>query len=116
MRSVGYAIEGLAYVARTQPNWRIEIAAGAAAVAAGLSFGLSLAELALVALTVGVVLAAELVNTAVEAAVDAMDRPPSAAAKHAKDAAAGAVLVAAMTSIVVAGLLFGPKILMLVGR
>jgi len=108
-RSLGFALEGLSYTARTQPNWRIHLAFAAAAIAAGLSVGLAPVELAVLALTIGFVLAAEAANTALEAAVDAIG-VHSLPAKHAKDAAAGAVLVAALTSVLVGLALFVPRL------
>ena len=114
MRALGYAGAGLVFITRTQPNWRVHLGAGVVAITAGFLLRFSPDELVMVVLAIGLVFTAEAVNTAVEAAVDAMERPPSAAAKHAKDAAAASVLVAALTSLAVAGLLFGPKLLALV--
>jgi diacylglycerol kinase len=59
------------------------------------------------------VLALETMNTAVEATVDALDQPPSELLKHAKDAAAGSVLIAAIVAVVVALMIFGPRLLSL---
>lgn len=101
----------MAFITRTQPNWRLHLGAAAGAIVIGFALGLSFGELSMVVLAIGLVLTAEAANTAVEAAVDAQEQPPSMTAKHAKDAAAASVLVAALTSLAVAGLLFGPKLL-----
>jgi len=92
-------------------NWRINVGAGAVAAVLAIALGFSSAELAVLALTIGLVLVAEVFNTAIEASVDAMEKPPSLAARHAKDSAAGAVLVAAITSVIVGALLFGPRVI-----
>ena len=111
-RSVGFAVAGIRYIAATEPNWRIDVVCGAAAIILGLVLQLTPAELAILALTIGFVLAAEAANTALEDAIDAVG-VYSEHAKHAKDAAAGAVLVAAITSVVVGVVLFGPRVLAL---
>lgn len=108
--SFGFAFEGLQYLARTQANWRIHVVAAlGAGVAAGL-FQVSPVEWAVLVLTIGLVLAVEAVNTAVERAVDAQGGPPSVMAKQAKDASAAAALVAAGTSLLVAAFIFGPRL------
>jgi len=108
--SFGFAFEGLQYLARTQPNWRIHVAAAfGAGIAAGL-FRVSPAEWAVLVLTIGLVLAVEAANTAVERAVDAQGNPPSVMAKQAKDVSAAASLVAAGTSLLVAAFIFGPRL------
>jgi len=108
--SFGCAFEGIQYLARTQPNWRIHVVAAlGAGVAAGL-FQVSPTEWAVLVLTIGLVLAVEAVNTAVERAVDAQGGPPSIMAKQAKDLSAAAALVAAGTSLLVAAFIFGPRL------
>src|SRR5205085_6365849 len=108
LASFGFAWDGIVHIARTQPNWRIHVVLAALAVALGLALRLQPFELALLALTIGFVLALECVNTAVEAAIDARAAPPSFAAKCAKDCAAAGVLVGSVTAVVVALLEFGP--------
>lgn len=100
-KSFRFAARGFCYCLRRERNFRIHLVAAAYAFA--LAFGLHLdrRQFALLALTAACVLAAEMINTAVEAAVDLIspERHPLAAA--AKDAAAGAVLVFAAASLVV---------------
>jgi diacylglycerol kinase len=76
----------------------------------GAALRLAPGELAILVLTIGLVFTAEAVNTAVEAAVDALGGAYSLPAKHAKDAAAAAVLVAAAASIAVGLVLFVPRL------
>ncbi|MBM2809890.1 MAG: dgkA [Chloroflexi bacterium] len=113
-RSLGHAIDGVKYAARSQPNARVHCAVGVFASALGVWLGLSSAELALLVLTIGLVLALEAMNTAIESAVDAIQRPPSVAAKCAKDCAAAAVLIGAVASMVVGGILFVPRLAALI--
>ena len=115
-RSVGYAWEGLAYVARTQANWRIHVLAAVLVWIAAVALQVSTLELAVLALTVGGVRALESMNTAVEAAIDAGGDGYSPLRKRAKDAAAGAVLVAACAAVVVGVTIFVPRIAALLAR
>jgi diacylglycerol kinase (ATP) len=68
-----------------------------------------------VALAIGAVLAAETFNSALEMLAKALDRGPDERVRDALDMASGAVLVAVGTAIVVGILLFGPRLVALVG-
>ena len=114
LASFGYAWEGVRYAMRTQPNWRIHLALAVAAITLGVALRVPPVELGLLALTIGLVLALECMNTAVESTVDAVGGPPSFAAKCAKDTAAAGVLVGAATAVVVALIIFGPRLLALI--
>ncbi|MBO8136710.1 MAG: diacylglycerol kinase family protein [Desulfotomaculum sp.] len=105
-----YALSGILYALKTQPNMRFHLLAAAAVTAAGFGFHISITEWLHVAFAVALVWAAELINTAVETVVDMYTRDYHPLAKVAKDVAAGAVIVAAANSLVVAGLIFLPRI------
>ena len=111
IRSFRFAFVGLGYLLRTQRNARIELAIGVMAIAGGLVLGLSVTEWAVLALTICLVLILEGLNTSLEIAVDLASPEIHPKAKAAKDLAAGMVLVAAMGSVAVGVLLFGPKLL-----
>ncbi|GAV31151.1 diacylglycerol kinase [Coriobacteriaceae bacterium EMTCatB1] len=104
--SFNHAIDGLVYALRTQRNMRIHVAAGAAVLAASLFFRVGRAEFLAVLLTVAVVIAAELVNTAIEATVDVATDGYDPVAKVAKDVAAAAVFVSAVVALVVGYVVF----------
>ncbi len=110
LRSFGYAASGVKYCFATQRNLRIHAAAAVAALIAGHWLGLSGAEMGVLALTIAGVLVAEMFNTAVEAMVDIISPDYHPLAKVAKDVAAGAVLVTALVSLIVAYFLFGPRV------
>jgi diacylglycerol kinase len=114
--SFGYAFAGLAYCFRTQRNFRIHIAIGLIVTLAGIALGLSWVEWAVVSILIVVVLAAEMVNTMVEALVDLVTEQYHPLAKVAKDVAAGIVLLSATGSTVVGLLIFLPKIVGLFGK
>ena len=107
--SFNYAIEGIVYVLRTQRNMRIHLALAFGAAIASLLLGVSRLQLVAVFFAITIVFIAELLNTAIEAAVDiAVDRYDPVA-KIAKDVAASAVVVAAVNALAVAYLvLFDP--------
>ena len=102
-----YAGQGIAAAVKTQRNFRFHIAAAVYVTAFSLFYELTKWEYALLALTFSSVISAELVNTAVEAAVDLYSPEKSSLAKLAKDAAAGAVLVTAVFAVIVGVMLFG---------
>ncbi|MEN9224107.1 MAG: diacylglycerol kinase family protein [Thermostichus sp. HHBFW_bins_43] len=113
-KSFYYAGKGLVYAARTQRNFRIHIAVAVVAFALGLGLKLSAVEMALISLVTGLVMALELVNTALEAVVDlTLGSEYHLLAAIAKDCAAGAVLIAAVVALLVAAWLFLPPLLLL---
>jgi diacylglycerol kinase len=67
-------------------------------------------DVLLVFFSIALVLALELVNTAIEAAVDLATSKVHPLAKIAKDASAGAVLVAAVVAVVIGVAVFGPPL------
>jgi len=111
VRSFGYALEGVAYILRTQRNARIEIAVGIAAVLLAAWLGITAVEWAVLLLTIAFVLGLEWINTSLELAVSLASPERHPSAKAAKDVAAACVLLAAMVSVVVALFLFVPRLL-----
>ena len=116
LRSFGHAFRGLMLLLGTQPNARIHALATVLVLAAGALFGISPVEWALIALAVLCVWATEALNTAIEFLVDLVSPELHPLAAKAKDVAAGAVLVAAIGSLIVGILVFGPYILKLIAQ
>jgi diacylglycerol kinase (ATP) len=106
LQSFNYATEGVIHALRTQRNLWIHFAIAAAVLIAALAFGVSKLELMVLLLAITFVLVAELVNTAIEAAVDVASTAFDPMAKLAKDMAAGAVLIAALNAVAVGYLVF----------
>jgi diacylglycerol kinase (ATP) len=104
--SFNYAAEGVIHALRTQRNLWIHFTVAAAVLVAAVGFGVSRLELMVLLLAITFVLVAELVNTAVEAAVDVASTSFDPMAKIAKDIAAGAVLVATLNAVAVGYLVF----------
>ncbi|MEO0408192.1 MAG: diacylglycerol kinase family protein [Cyanobacteria bacterium P01_A01_bin.135] len=115
--SFRYAWAGITYSFRTQRNFRIHTVLGSLAIALGLWVNLTRAELSVIALITGVVLAMELLNTAIESVVDlTVKQTYHELAKVAKDCAAAAVLVCALAALVIAGALLFPPLLLKVAE
>lgn len=109
-RSFRYAFAGIAYVVRTQRNARVHLVAALLVTGAGLYFRVTAAEWAVLALTIGLVFSAEMINTVAELAVDLLTQRYHPMAKIAKDVGAGAVLMAAIAAMGVAAAIFGPRV------
>ena len=106
IRSFAYAIKGICWGIRTQRNLRIHLVALLVICLFNTLAGFSPIHWAVELLCCMVVIAMELINSALEAACDAVTERHSAIIGHAKDAAAGAVLVSAIGSVAVALLIF----------
>jgi diacylglycerol kinase len=110
LRSFGFAFAGLWYLLRTQRNARIHVVVGAIATALGLWLRITRVEWAVIVFTIALVLILEGLNTAVECAIDLASPEIHPLAKAAKDLAAGMVLIAAIASVSVGLLIFGPPL------
>lgn len=102
------AAAGVAYAFRSQRNLKIQVILGLAAVAAGFALGISRVDWLAIVLCIIVVSVAEVVNTAIESAVDLASPEWHELARAAKDAAAGAVLLASAGSVIVGLIVFAP--------
>jgi diacylglycerol kinase (ATP) len=104
--SFACAFRGLWRLVATQWNARFHAVATVLVVAAGFKAHLCREEWALVALAIGLVWAAEGVNTAIEFALDRVSPEAHPLVRDAKDIAAGAVLAAAITAVVIGAIVF----------
>lgn len=100
IKSANHAIEGVLYGARTQKHLRYHFFSAAAVLFFSYMVGVSRAELVIIALAVILVLAAEMINSAIEVVVDILSPEYSEKAGIAKDIAAGAVLITAFGAAV----------------
>jgi len=107
LKSFAYAFCGIAFCIRRERNMRIHITAFVYVMCFAVKFyRLSRAELAALILTSALVIALETVNTAIELLTDRKYPERRHLAKYAKDAAAGAVLIAAIGAAAVGVVLF----------
>ncbi|MEP7004035.1 MAG: diacylglycerol kinase family protein [Chloroflexota bacterium] len=114
MRTFGHAIEGIAYLIRTQRNFRIHLLAAAFVAAAGLALGLGATEWAILIVTIALVIMTEAINTGIELAVTLASPERRPEAKAAKDIAAGAVLLSAIAAVLVGLALFAPRLVAII--
>lgn len=110
-KSFGYAFQGIFNTIRTERNIKIHCAAAILVTIFGIWLQISKTEWMICFILFGLILALELVNTAVEATVDLFTEERKPLAKKAKDAAAGAVLIVAIFAAVIGILIFIPKLL-----
>ncbi|MDD6023040.1 MAG: diacylglycerol kinase family protein [Oscillospiraceae bacterium] len=107
-RSFGYAGRGIAQAVQSQMNLRVHLVALVTVGIVGFALRLKADHWCMVLLCCMAVISLELVNTALEKACDAVTRENHPLIGQAKDACAGAVLVSAIGSVVIAMLiLFG---------
>ena len=114
-KSFGYAFQGIFNTIRTERNIKIHCAAAILVTIFGIWLQISKTEWMICFILFGLILALELVNTAVEATVDLFTEERKPLAKKAKDAAAGAVLIVAIFAAVIGIVIFIPKLLDVAG-
>jgi diacylglycerol kinase len=110
LRSFHFAFQGIGYALRTQRNARVHAVVACLVIVAGIYLRVTAVEWAVLALTIGTVFSAEMINTVAELAVDLLTEQYHPMAKVAKDVGAGAVLVAAIAAIGVGLAIFGPRV------
>jgi diacylglycerol kinase (ATP) len=110
LESFNFAFEGIIHVLRTQRNMRIHFLVATAVLLAALFTGVDRLELIALLLSIAFVLIAEMINTAIEGAVDVSTTSFDPNAKLAKDIAAGAVLIATVNAVAVGYLVFSEHV------
>lgn len=111
LKALGCALAGIGYGLKTQRHLRFHLAAATIAIVSGFAAGFVVWQWMVLTLAIVMVVAAELLNTAIEAVVDLVSPERHPLAKVAKDTAAAAVLVLAVAALVVGLLLFMPSLL-----
>lgn len=107
LKSFVYAFRGIVQLFVTQPNARIHAVAAVGVVAAGFGFRVSAIEWCLLVLSMGAVLGAEAMNSAVETLADEVSEQRRERIGLAKDLAAGAVLLVSIGATLVGVIIFG---------
>lgn len=109
LASFRYAVDGILDVFRTQRHMRFHFITVVAVLMAAMFFGLDQSSMLILLFTISMVLISEMFNSAIEAVVDMVTQTYHPLAKFAKDAAAGAVLIATSTAVLIGFLLFIQK-------
>jgi diacylglycerol kinase len=110
LKSFSHAFSGLRGIILREHNFRIHLLAALLAVILGVVLHLSPGEWTALVLVIVMVFVAEILNSALEALSDIISPEHHKSVKRAKDYAASAVLLAALASLVVGGILFLPKL------
>ena len=105
-----YAFTGVFKTIKDERNMKIHVLAVFVVIFMGILYKISMFEWIICVVLFGLVISSELINTAIENTVDLVTKDENQLAKLAKDAAAGAVLVNAIISIIVAGIIWIPKL------
>jgi len=110
-KSFGYAWDGLKALLQTEHNSRIHLVLTLTAIATALLLRISRMEMIILIIVMATVWVAEIFNTALEKAMDFMSQERHPQIKLVKDLAAAAVLITAITAVIVGCLIFIPKML-----
>ena len=114
IRGFAYALNGIWNAAITQLNFRVHLVCAVIAVYAGYALHISQNEWLWIILCIGLVLVAELFNTALEFLTDLVSPEYNKKAGLVKDMSAGAVLVIAICAPMIGLIIFVPKLLALI--
>ncbi len=113
LKSVKYSVQGLIFAYRYEQSLWIHGLATILAIIMGFIFGITLFEWAILFVALGAILALELINTAIEAAVDLTTTNIHPLAKIAKDCGSAASFVMSIVSFVISLFVFGPYLMQL---
>ncbi|HEY5728944.1 MAG TPA: diacylglycerol kinase family protein [Anaerolineales bacterium] len=110
LRSIRHALRGWKFVLQTQKNAWVHSLVTTIVLVMGFWLQLPARDWAVIVLTIAMVFTAEFINTAIEAVVDLASPQKHPLAKVGKDVGAGAVLVAALSAILIGLLILGPPL------
>jgi diacylglycerol kinase len=115
VKSFGNAARGIGYLFKSQPNARIELSIAILVIIAGFLFRIQSFEWIIIFLCIALVLGLEGINTAIETLLNKVHPNFNIDIGKAKDAAAGAVLIASFVAAIIGFIIFAPRILILFG-
>ena len=109
VESFNAAVEGFIYVLRSERNMRVHFLTAIFFVLLGIYLDFNVIEISVLCITISLVLVAEMLNTSIEIMVDLVKSEFHPIARVIKDIAAGAVLITAVSAIIVGYMLFSKK-------
>lgn len=113
--SVKNCLDGISYVTKSEKNFKREIALGIIALLLSYILKIDKIEFIIVLTMICLVLTTEIINTAIERAVDLVTKEYHELARIAKDVSAGSVLVTSIFALIIGIIIFMPKIIILLG-
>ena len=111
IKSFKYAFKGIIYTFKNEQNIIVHTIIMILVIIFGIIFKINKYEWLICIILFGLVISAELINTAIEATVDLKCKEINPLAKIAKDTSSGSVLLLAITSVIVGCIIFIPKII-----
>lgn len=105
------SLNGISYTLKNERNLKIQSVFAILVIAVGIFLKLNYIEFCIIFITIGLVMFAELINTAIEFMLDLYSQEHNDNIKMAKDISSGAVLMTSIVSVVIGIILFLPKIL-----
>jgi undecaprenol kinase len=114
LNSLCYSWEGLVYAFRDEPSITIMILITVITVITGFLLKISTIEWLFICLSIGIILATELINTSIEATIDLLSPKVHPLAKVAKDTASAAVFVFSVMAFIIGSIIFIPNIIELI--
>lgn len=109
-KSFTYAFTGIK-LSLQQRNMKVHVCCAIIAIVLGFILKISVTEWSLILICIGIVLALETINTAIESLVDLVEPNHNPIAGKIKDLAAGAVLIFSIISAIIGTFIFGKYIL-----
>ncbi|MGB9707167.1 MAG: diacylglycerol kinase family protein [Microgenomates group bacterium] len=109
--SFKHAFDGLLWSLKTQPNYKIHFFLSLISLVGAFYFRVSYTELLIILFLITMGLVIETINTGLEQTTDAIDRKIREDIKIAKDVSAAAMLIFAIGSVLIAGIIFIPRII-----
>lgn len=110
------ALAGLIWVIKTQRNFKIHLFLSTLSIIGGLYFRITYFEFLIIFVLITIGLVIEIINTAIEEAIDALNKDWKEEIKIAKDVSAAAMLVFSIGAFLVAYIIFVPRIIVLLSQ
>ena len=111
--STKFSLEGLLYAYKNEKSLWMHAFCSIIAIVLGIIFKISLVQWSMILISLGIILALELLNTAIEAVVDMITLEYHPLAKIAKDCGSAATFIGVLISLIISGFVFIPKIMIL---
>jgi diacylglycerol kinase len=110
LKSFANAYDGIKYGFKSELNLKVQILCSIVAIISCIIFSVNKMEWIIILFTIGLVLSAELFNTAIETICNKIEPNIHPQIKIIKDISASAVLVVAIAAAIVGAIIFVPKI------
>ena len=110
LKSFSYAINGIVYAFKYEQNIIVHFLSVILVIITGFILNISVLEWLIIIIIMALVISLELVNSAIEATVDLVTSEAHTLAKVAKDCASGAVLISAVSAMIIGAIIFIPKL------